>query len=139
MPPCLTDPGRDWGVERQTYTDPVTGLSVQELTRPGTAADNLYFHFSNFTADNRHVLFTSDRTGSTQLYRAEVATGRIVQLTADPEVSAATGEVRLLATGLRDTVRVHPHPSFDRQGHFVQFHSGRTHETVALIDLRQFR
>lgn len=345
--PSLANPGRDWGTERQTYDDPVTGLSVQELTRPGTAADNLYFHFSNFTADNRHVLFTSDRTGSTQLYRAEVATGRIVQLTADPEVSAATacpdprepcrvylrsgaeiraldivdfttrkvgtipppciggyqpltlsgdgrwlatgkqrdagtweiglmdkgtgeyrtvltqgfrighvqhsptdpllfyvwetggyapqrtwlvnadgsgnrpfyarthptnwftplkewvtheawvagtgdmtmvndkvglmvvdkagesrlvregrywhaaaspdgsqivaddfegrlwlvttatGDVRLLATGLLATVRVHPHPSFDRQGHFVQFHSGRTHETVALIDLRQ--
>jgi hypothetical protein len=52
-------------------------------------------------------------------------------------VTTATGDVRLLATGLRDTGRVHPHPSFDRLGHFVQFHSGRTHETVALIDLRQ--
>ena len=49
----------------------------------------------------------------------------------------ATGSVRLLATGLRDTVRVHPHASFDRRGQFVQFHSGRTHETVALIDLRE--
>jgi hypothetical protein len=51
-------------------------------------------------------------------------------------IETATGNVRLLATGLRDTVRVHPHPSFDRRGHFVQFHTGRRHETVALIDLR---
>jgi len=48
---------------------------------------------------------------------------------------AATGNTRLLATGLRAIVRVHPHPSFDRQGRYVQFHTGRTHETVALIDL----
>ena len=50
----------------------------------------------------------------------------------------ADGSTRLLATGLRDTVRnVHAHPSFDRQGRYVQFHSGRTHETVALIDLTE--
>jgi len=47
-----------------------------------------------------------------------------------------TGDIRLLATGLRDSVRVHAHASFDRRGDFVQFHSGRTQETVALIDLR---
>ena len=53
-------------------------------------------------------------------------------------METATGSTRLLATGLRDTVRiVHPHPSFDRQGCYVQFHSGRTHETVALIDLTE--
>lgn len=343
---ALGVPGKDWGVERETYLDPVTGVKVTELTKPGSVADNLYFHFSNFTADNRHVLFTSDRTGSRQLFRAEVASGRLVQLTDDPAINAgsacpdptdarrvyllrgpevlaldlerfatrkvgeippprvggfqqitlsgdgqwlalgkqrdaanweiglmsartgeyrtvltqgfrighvqhsptdpvifyvwetggyapqrtwlvntdgtgnrpfyartsptnwftalkewvtheawvagtgdmtmvndklgvmlvnksgearmvregrywhaaasadgrwlvtddfegrlwlveaATGSVRMLATGLRDTVRVHPHASFDRQGHYVQFHTGRRHETIALIDLR---
>lgn len=54
-------------------------------------------------------------------------------------IECATGNVRLLATGLRDTHQVHPHASFDRQGHFVQFHTGRSHETVALMDLRQLR
>jgi hypothetical protein len=49
-----------------------------------------------------------------------------------------TGTKRLLATGLRDKVHaVHPHASFDRLGRYVQFHTGRTHETVALIDLRE--
>ena len=52
-------------------------------------------------------------------------------------VEVATGNRRLLATGLRDTIKVHGHPSFDRQGSYIQFHTGRTHETVALIDLRQ--
>ena len=52
-------------------------------------------------------------------------------------METATGATRLLATGLRDTVRsVHQHASFDRRGHYVQFHTGRTRETVAIIDLR---
>ncbi|MCX6622158.1 MAG: hypothetical protein NTY38_14040 [Acidobacteria bacterium] len=50
----------------------------------------------------------------------------------------ATGNIRLLATGYRDKVpAVHSHLSFDRKGRYVQFHTGRTHETVALIDLTQ--
>jgi len=49
----------------------------------------------------------------------------------------ATGNTQLLATGLRATLRVHPHASFDRSGRYVQFHTGRTHETVGLIDLRE--
>jgi oligogalacturonide lyase len=53
-------------------------------------------------------------------------------------LEAATGDLRMLATGLRGAVKtVHSHPSFDRQGHYVQFQSGRAHETVAVIDLRQ--
>ena len=41
-------------------------------------------------------------------------------------------------SGLRDKVHgVHAHASFDRLGRYVQFHSGRTHETVALIDLNE--
>ena len=47
----------------------------------------------------------------------------------------ATGNTRLLATGLRDKVKIHAHASFDRLGRYVQFHTGHTHETVALIDL----
>jgi oligogalacturonide lyase len=87
---AVAQAGRDWGVERSTYRDPVTSLIVTELTTGTNAADNLYFHFSNFTADNRYVLFVSDRTGSTQLFRSEVETGRVVQLTDDPRIPART-------------------------------------------------
>lgn len=80
--------GRDWGIERDSYVDPVTKVRVHELTRGTNTADNLYFHFSNFTADNRYVLLVSDRGGSTQLYRSDVESGRLVQLTDDPSLSA---------------------------------------------------
>lgn len=93
MPAVLSrasDVGRDWGVEREIYTDPETGIRIQELTKAGCVSDNLYFHFSNFTADNRFLLFVSDRGGSRQLFRAEAETGHLVQLTDGPNTSAHT-------------------------------------------------
>lgn len=75
---------RDLGLERQTYTDPVTGVGVVELTGPARPADNLYFHFSNFTADNRHLLLVLRDGAARHLGRVEVATGRLTQLTDDP-------------------------------------------------------
>jgi len=42
-----TNAGKDWGVERESYTDPVTGVCIWELTRGPSASDNLYFHFCN--------------------------------------------------------------------------------------------
>jgi Tol biopolymer transport system component len=47
----------------------------------------------------------------------------------------ATGNVRLLATGLRPARGVHLHPAFDRQGRYIIFNSTREHQTVGLIDL----
>ncbi len=82
--------GKDWGIERDSYVDPLTGVRVMELTRGTNTADNLYFHFSNFTADNRFVIFVSDRTGSRQLFRSEVESGRVVQLTDDAAVNASS-------------------------------------------------
>jgi Tol biopolymer transport system component len=85
-----SDVGRDWGVQKTSYLDPVTGVQVWELTRATNTADNLYFHFSNFTADDRYLILTADFGGSRQIYRAEVESGRLTQLTDDPEVNAAS-------------------------------------------------
>ncbi len=82
--------GKDWGVERASYSDPVTGAPISEVTREPHAADNLYFHASNFTADNRYLIFVSDYTGSRQLFRSEMTTGRVVQLTDERGLHAPT-------------------------------------------------
>ncbi len=87
---CASQIGKDWGVERQSYLDPVTGVRIWEMTKGPSSGDNLYFHFSNFTADNRYLIFVSDRTGSSQIFRAEVETGRLVQLTDDPAIQSRT-------------------------------------------------
>ncbi|MFM8394617.1 MAG: TolB family protein, partial [Acidobacteriota bacterium] len=81
--PTFAQVGRDWGIERRSYVDPASGVTVQEMASVGVN-DNLYFHFSNFTADNRFLIFSSTRTGAPQFYRVEVETGRIVQLTDAP-------------------------------------------------------
>lgn len=87
---AASDVGRNWGVERQCHADPVTGVRVCEITAPGSSGDNLYFHVSNFTADNQSVLFVSNRTGTWQLFRADVASGRITQLTDDRGIEPRT-------------------------------------------------
>jgi oligogalacturonide lyase len=87
LPTAHAQVGRDWGVLGTTYVDSVTGVEIRELTAAGTVSDNLYFHFSNFTADDKYVIFASDLAGGTQIFRADVATGRIVQLTDGKQTS----------------------------------------------------
>ncbi|MBL8229581.1 MAG: hypothetical protein JNL98_13920 [Bryobacterales bacterium] len=88
--PLLAQAGKEWGVEHQTYNDPVTGITVTELTGRSVKSTNLYYHFPNFTAGDANVIFTSNRGGSTQIFRYELATGKVVQLTDDPKTSAST-------------------------------------------------
>jgi len=68
-----------------SYQDPVTGNTIRQLTEPGHRASNLYYHFSNFTADNSNIILAVDG----QIYRSEVAGGALHQLTNEPGVSAA--------------------------------------------------
>jgi oligogalacturonide lyase len=82
--------GREWQGQQTSYADPVTGFRILEITRGTNAADNLYFHVSNFTADNRNLLFVWDVNGASELCRAEVETGRVVQLTDGGRVAART-------------------------------------------------
>ena len=53
-------------------------------------------------------------------------------------IDPSTDSRRLLASGLRQTVRpVHAHASFDRTGRYVLFNTGRTRQTIATVDLLQ--
>ena len=88
-----SDAGRDWGIERECYPDPVTKLQICEIASKGVA-QNLYFHFPNVTADNHYLIFTSDRTGKFQVFRADIESGRIVQLTDVPGGIEGRGHAR---------------------------------------------
>lgn len=88
--PLLAQAGKDWGVEHHSYRDPVTGITVTELTGRSARSTNLYYHFPNFTAGDSNVIFTSSRGAATQIYRYEVSTGRVVQLTDAPGTAAGT-------------------------------------------------
>lgn len=71
---------------QNVYQDPVTGLTIREFTPASQTASNLYYHFPNFSADSRYVLFSADG----QIQRYEVATGKIRQLTTDARTAAGS-------------------------------------------------
>jgi oligogalacturonide lyase len=80
--------GQDWGIEKQSFIDPVTNVRIWEMTANKSQASTLYFHFPNSTRDGRYILFTSGRSGSNQIYRMSVPEGRIVQLTDSPGIGS---------------------------------------------------
>lgn len=74
----------------QTYKDPASGMEVLEFAPSTLQPSNLYFHFSNFTADNRYVIFAGSEGGKAQIFAYEVATRRIQPITSGDGVSAAS-------------------------------------------------
>lgn len=74
----------------QTYKDPATSLEILEIAPPGEGTTNLYYHFSNFTADNRYVIFASTVNKRSQIFAYEPATGKTRQLTQGEGVAAAS-------------------------------------------------
>ena len=75
--------------ERSSYVDPQSGLTIHKLTATAKAR-NLYYHVSNFTADNSNVIVAVERGRAWQISRSVVATGELVPLTDEPGVAAFT-------------------------------------------------
>lgn len=70
----------------QTYKDPRSSLEVFEFAAPGVLSMNLYYHFSNFTADDSNVIFA----GGNQIFRLEMKTRTVHQVTSGDGVSPYT-------------------------------------------------
>ncbi len=75
--------GRRFPSERTTYRDLVTGYEISVLTTSPAKDNKIYQTHPNWTADGRHIVFTSDRTGTNQYFALTVDTGVITQLTND--------------------------------------------------------
>ncbi|NLP10936.1 hypothetical protein GX408_11140 [bacterium] len=60
--------------------DPVTGRLVWQITSHDSASVAAYFERQPFTADDRYIVFGSKRSGSWQVYRADLRNGEIVLL-----------------------------------------------------------
>jgi hypothetical protein len=74
----------------QTYRDPKSGLEVVEIAPPGAGTSNLYYHFSNFTADDSNIIFgAAGADGQPQVYRHELATGKTHVVTSGAGVAAS--------------------------------------------------
>ncbi len=73
--------GSSWASERKTFTDPVSGVHITQLTDYYAHSNHAYFTESGWYDGNRRLLFTSDRGDSTNLFSIDLASGEITQLT----------------------------------------------------------
>ncbi|HEX7346778.1 MAG TPA: hypothetical protein VF253_08290 [Candidatus Limnocylindrales bacterium] len=67
--------------EWRGFTDPETGRRVTQLTSAKANSYPLYYFVSSFTSDARYLVFHSERSGLVQLYRLDLESGEIGQLT----------------------------------------------------------
>lgn len=61
--------------------DPETGREVVQLTSARANSYPLYYFVPSVTADGRYLVLHSERTGTVQLHRLDLATGELGQLT----------------------------------------------------------
>jgi len=66
--------------EKQVLTDDETGKTVWQMTQGDAVNCSCYQEVEAFTADEQYVIFSSNRTGKFQLYRANLESGDLGQL-----------------------------------------------------------
>ncbi|MEA3226035.1 MAG: hypothetical protein U9Q07_08800, partial [Planctomycetota bacterium] len=71
--------------EKASYHDSVTGVKIVMLTTSAARDNKIYQTHPNWTADGRHVVFMSGRSGTNQYFAVSPETGTIVQLTNDKQ------------------------------------------------------
>ena len=68
-------------VEWVKFNDCTTGHEVIQMTSSEHGTWATHFNTTTVTPDDRYLVFSSDRTGNWQLYRASLENGEILQLT----------------------------------------------------------
>ena len=67
--------------EFESLTDETTGRTLRRLTSAPANSYPLYYFIPTITADNKYLIFHSERSGWVQLYRLDLESGEIGQLT----------------------------------------------------------
>jgi hypothetical protein len=78
-----------------TFRDSVTGAVMHQMTDHPSINHATYFLQSSFTPDNRHLIFTSYRTGSPQLFEIAFPEGEPRQLTAGAPIHPFSPAIHL--------------------------------------------
>jgi hypothetical protein len=68
--------------EMKTYRDPDTGRNIRQYTTAQANSYPLYYFSPSVTADNRYAVIHSERSGWVELYRLDMESGALTQLTA---------------------------------------------------------
>src|ERR1044071_7013445 len=77
---CMTV-GTTYAAEWRDYSDPFTGRRVRQLTDSPAENYHLYFYNPSITPDGKYLIFISERTGLSNLFRLDLQSGEILQLT----------------------------------------------------------
>ncbi len=95
-----SDVGRRFPSEKRTYTDKVTGLTVNVLTTDPANDAKPYQTHTTWTADGEWIVFRSNRDDSgSQAFVVHEKTGDIVQLTDGP--GTGTGSLNLARKSMK--------------------------------------
>src|SRR6185503_18744895 len=73
--------GTTYAPEWRDYQDPLTGRLVSQLTNSPAEDYHLYFYNPSITPDGKYLIFFSERTEVSNLFRLDLQSGLIVQLT----------------------------------------------------------
>ena len=94
--------GQTWKSEIREFKDVKTGKTIQQLTSTGNNV-HLYFTENSFDANKNEIIFMSDRASGLDrapqddphynLFRMNLDTGEIVQLTDEPQSVGAPGGI----------------------------------------------
>lgn len=94
--PCISFPafagdvGKRFPSEKRTLVDAKTGIDITTLTSSSANDVKIYQTHPQWTSDGKWIVFVSDRTGSSQAFAVNEASGTIVQLTEDPDTDTSS-------------------------------------------------
>jgi len=72
--------GKKYKSEKIEYEDPDSGNTIWQMTSAPANHQNIYMTKTCFTADSKAIVFLSKRTGIWNMFKADVSSGEIVQL-----------------------------------------------------------
>lgn len=73
--------GQHYSSEWKTVTDPQTGRSIKQFTTAQANNYPLYYFIPSITPEGDSLIFHSERSGWVQLYKMDLSSGDMVQLT----------------------------------------------------------
>ncbi|MCM8766969.1 MAG: oligogalacturonate lyase family protein [Candidatus Omnitrophica bacterium] len=67
--------------KKKVFYDRKTGREIWEIGIEGYDCVTTYMYFQSFSQDERYLIFSSNKTGKFELYRMEIETNQIIQIT----------------------------------------------------------
>src|SRR5215208_1374287 len=124
--------GRSYPLEWRDHQDPLTGRRVRQLTSSPAEDYHLYFYNPSITPDGKYLIFMSERTGISNLFRMDLRNGSIVQLTDAQPVRAEYWPFTAPVKGVGSCL-----PALGNGGQEVFYFEGTTLFAVEIESLKQ--